>query len=209
MVTSLLLAATIASSCGAPSFVYVRDPTNKAIFKIPFAWTRWDKVDFYRDQHPNVGVVTAQSATKGQWLIGFDASPAARISDFLSPSSSYPTGFAKQRPVDASEQTTLSTNAGLRNVVLPIDQQAQQNPDLLQVDSSTSLKLPPGYRGVRVVFTLRETTGAPPMTISQTAVVDPGVANLYLLVIGCATGCYRHDAAEINQVVDSWTMKGS
>ena len=206
---ALLLGVLVASSCASPSFTYIRDPTNHAIFKIPYSWTRWDKVDFYRDQHPKVGRVAAQQATAGQWLLGFDASPTAKISDLLGVTSSYPSGFVKERPVDTSEQQTLETDAGLRNVVLPIDQQAAQNPDLVHVNSSTSLKLPPGYKGVRVVFTLRESTDSPSMTINQTAVVNPGVSNLYLLVIGCESSCYRQDFASISQVVDSWTMKGS
>jgi len=208
-IVALLLGAVVASSCASPSFTYIRDPTNHAIFKIPYSWTTWDKVDFYRDQHPKVGRVAAQQATTGQWLLGFDASPTAKISDLLSASSRYPSGFVKERPVDTSEQQTLGTDAGLRNVVIPIDQGAAQNPTLLHVNSSSSLSLPPGYKGVRVVFTLRDSTDSPAVTISQTAVVNPGVTNLYLLVIGCGSACYRAHEAAIQQVVDSWNMKGS
>ncbi|HEY1332087.1 MAG TPA: hypothetical protein VGH10_11545 [Actinomycetota bacterium] len=178
------------------------------MFRVPGQWTTFDQTALYRDQFPNSSFESARNATSGSWTVAFDASPTPSIKDLLG-LTAYPTGFAKSRPATAAERTSLKTPAGLRNAVIPIDQQQKSNPDLVHVISSQNLKLSGGYRGVRVVFTIQEDPTAPGLEINQTAIVDPGIQNLYLLVIGCDQTCYANSGPAIQQVVGSWTVKES
>jgi hypothetical protein len=203
------VAVVLAASCAPPSFRYFRDPSGTAIFKLPATWTVYDQVDLYRGQHPRVSYLTAQSATAGQWVIAFDSSSPPAISDLLSPGSSNPSGLARVQPVvDAQQQQQLSTSAGLRNAIIPLDEQIVQNPELLHIRSTQQLPLTGGFRGLRVVFEARPDPTAPYDVFNQTIVVDPAISRIFVLLIGCSAACYfGPHRGLIEEVAGSYTIK--
>jgi hypothetical protein len=203
------VAVVLAVSCVAPSFRYFRDPSGTAIFKLPASWTVYDQIDLYRGQHPTVSYLTAQSATAGQWIVAFDSSSRPAISDLLSPGSSDPSGLSRVQPVvDTQQQQQLSTSAGLRNAIIPLDQQIAQNPRLLHIIDTRQLPLSGGYRGLRVVFEARPDPKAPYDVFNQTIVVDPAITHIFVLLIGCSTTCYFGPYRDlIDEVAGSYTIK--
>jgi hypothetical protein len=207
LVMVALAASLLAAACGSPSAIYLKDPSGKLVFKLPPSWTVFDQMQVYRDQHPGATFQAAQSATAGQWLVGFDGSAAPSIRDLLSPTATKPTGFSKVRPVTSTEQATLATTAGLRNAVFSLDQEQKQSPDLVRIQESHLQRLSGGYRALRITFSIEASASGPAMTFSQVAAVDSGIQHLYLLLIGCADDCYRENRTSINQVLDSWTLK--
>jgi hypothetical protein len=196
-------------ACGAPSTDYVKDPSGTLLLKLPAQWTVFDQTQLYRDQHPDTSFQVAENATTGQWTIGFDGAAKPAVGNLLTLDSSQPSGFVKVRPVQASEQESLDTYAGLRNLIFGLDKQKAQTPDLVQMDSSRILHFPGGYRTLEVTFGLRSAAADPFTRFTQIAAVDSNVQNLYLLVIGCAASCYDQNQHAIDDVLNSWTLKES
>jgi hypothetical protein len=207
----LALAAISAAlvACAAPSTDFVKDPSGTLLLELPAQWTVFDQTQLYRDQHPDTSFQVAETATAGQWTIGFDSASKPTVGNLLTLGSPQPTGFVKVRPVQASEQETLATYAGLRNLIFGLDKQKAQTPDLVQMGSSRILHFPGGYRTLEVTFGLRSTADDPFTRFTQIAAVDSNVQNLYLLVIGCAASCYDQNHHAIDDVLNSWTLKES
>ena len=69
-------------ACGAPSTDYVKDPSGTLLLKLPAQWTVFDQTQLYRDQHPDTSFQVAETATAGQWTIGFDSAPGSSIQNW-------------------------------------------------------------------------------------------------------------------------------
>jgi hypothetical protein len=199
--------ASLASACSRQSADFVKDPSGTLLLKLPNRWTVFDQTQLFHDQHPDTSFQVAETQTAGQWTIGFDSGSPAGMKNLLALDAPQPSGFVKVRPVQASEQETLATYAGLRNFIFSLDKQKSQTPDLVEVDSSKILHFPGGYRTLEVTFGLRGTSDGPFTRFTQIVAVDSSVQNLYLLVIGCAATCYDQNRQTIDDILNSWTLK--
>ncbi|MET0912648.1 MAG: hypothetical protein ABWZ68_05060, partial [Acidimicrobiales bacterium] len=75
----------------------------------------------------------------------------------------------------------------------------------LEMINGYDINLDGGFHGQRIVFELEIESGEV-VTIDQTALVDPETTEVYRLLIKCEAHCYADRRAEIDDIVDSWTI---
>jgi len=64
-----------------------------------------------------------------------------------------------------------------------------------------------GARGVRTVYTI--TIDDVKQTISQTALMSNDRTTMYIFVVRCETSCFKKNTKTINEIVNSFTVRGA
>jgi hypothetical protein len=212
LLCGLLLAAPTA--CGAPEYTYVANSEQRTYVKIPSAWRPVDA----RELDAAFGLDPAMSAAdEGIWHVAYDAAPVPAMDHLVGWTATEPVVFVSVRQIPQSARGQFSLD-GLRDLFFPVSptsrQQVAGNPlaagGLGDFAQFTDQVLTPGtgLRGVHTVFRYRLGDG-PPQMIDQTVYLNDDASTIYMLLVRCTTTCYADRQEEIENVVSSFTVRGT
>jgi hypothetical protein len=196
------------AACGGSGYEYVSNDEVGIFFKVPDDWSVID--------------VDTDDGTLGRpgvpldWVRVVDSSPAPTVSNYRTPVPTDPVGIAVVEPVETVSQRDDLSLEMLRTYALsgyvaetdtPVDPLAlnQEADGPLEMIDGYDINLDGGFHGQRIVFELEIEPGQV-VTIDQTALVDSETTEVYRLLIKCEAHCYADRRAEIDDIVDSWTI---
>lgn len=210
-----VVAAMGLASCGGTGYEYVSNTDEGLFLRVPDGWSVID--------------VDTDDGTLGRpgvpldWVRVMDSAPAPAATNYTTAVPAYPVGITAVEPVETfAQRDGLSLEAlrsyALANYLTPdpndptgagtdplnLDQEADGPVEVVDFDDSVTFE--GGYRGQRIVFDLELDDGQV-VTIDQTAVVDVDTTEVYRLLIKCEAQCYADRRAEIDDIVDSWTIE--
>ncbi|MGH2636833.1 MAG: hypothetical protein ACRDHU_11910 [Actinomycetota bacterium] len=231
ILTSVVVAGLVASSCSGPRNEYVRNTSLRTAFKVPAEWTLFDKATLLGEE-PGPQASTPDPL---RWLVGIDGDPAPDVTHILDPNAldtDYPHGIALVQEFSFDDRDT-SNLMGLRDYLFPVTALIP-DPNSGQVVSYDDRIDRDGVRGVHVVFQFRASalataqasadggatdlqrsllggSGAPLLspdyvTVNQTALVDAETSRVYFIAVLCSAECYNRNRSDIQSIVDSWTV---
>ena len=200
--------AVFLAACGGSGFTYVGTSTDRAYFKVPSDWTKFNKQEILvatgLDQSPD-------SQSKFHFLVGYYSDPSPAIDHVVKPDAQmrYPTVLAYVRKLGFLDHDTYSLEK-IRNEVYPLDQLLQAHQ--AEVLSYRDITLAGGVHGSQIVYNLSggNFTIAPGnlvFRVAQIGLLDPGTDLFYLFVLRCSADCYRANQSLIDEVVNSWIVK--
>jgi hypothetical protein len=196
------------AACGGSGYEYVSNDEAGIFFKVPDDWSVID--------------VDTDDGTLGRpgvpldWVRVVDSSPVPTVTNYRTPVPTDPVGIAVVEPVETASQRDGLSLEMLRTYALsgyvadadaPVDPLVlnQEADGPLEMISGYDINLDGGFHGQRIVFELEIESGEV-VTIDQTALVDPETTEVYRLLIKCEAHCYADRRAEIDDIVDSWTI---
>ncbi|HEY5888495.1 MAG TPA: hypothetical protein VIT24_12245 [Acidimicrobiales bacterium] len=196
------------AACGGSGYEYVSNDEAGIFFKVPDDWSVID--------------VDTDDGTLGRpgvpldWVRVVDSSSAPTVTNYRTPVPADPVGIAVVEPVETASQRDALSLEMLRTYALsgyvaetdaPVDPLAlnQEADGPLEMIDGYDINLDGGFHGQRIVFDLEIEPGQV-VTIDQTALVDPETTEVYRLLIKCEAHCYADRRAEIDDIVDSWTI---
>jgi hypothetical protein len=194
--------AAVAAGCGT-GYNYVKSSSDRTYFKVPDRWTLYDEGAVMERLGGDLSK-QQRSAELGQtWRVAFDAAPKPSLNHLASVGAAYPSGLAVVRRLSFDAADNLST-ASMRNYFFDVDGALQNN--AVDVTQYEELELEGGFRGIHMVARLTRSSGDV-LTIDQTTLVDQGNSKIYALLVSCSSSCYAKNRHEIENVVDSWTVR--
>jgi hypothetical protein len=209
---TVLLAAL--AGCGAPEYTYVANSDRGTYVKIPRTWKPVDpsRLDAAFGLDP---AVSAEQV--GIWHEAYDAAPVPATDHLVGWTATAPVAFVSVREVPAAERGQYSLD-GLRDMFFPVSPTARQqlamNPlaagELTDFALFADEVLTPGdgLRGVHTVFRYR-LGPLPPQMIDQTVYLNDDASTIYMFFVRCTTTCYADRREEIENVVSSFTVRGT
>ena len=198
----LLLAA-----CGESKYRYITSSEAKTYLRVPNDWRVFDE-DEVLGRGSGLSPQTARALRARQWVVAFDSAPKPTLAHIDIPGE-HPAGLARVLVLDDEAKDNVSLKV-LRAQVFdgtdPVEAELTGDPNV-EVLSNEDVTRPGGLRGTHLVVNLRGATGQEYVTTNYLALVDNETRTLYLLFIGCRASCYEQHQAEIEQIVDSWTVR--
>jgi len=208
-----LLIGSVLAGCGAPSYVYASDSTDQAYFKVPASW---------REVSPQF-VAETQDSLLGKSLAGAAGGPFTWSRAYAAASSPASVGLleaANSPVVYATVQNLRDSLRGelsfdvMRDLLFPVTQSARQLAaeegetisGFVLIDNST-ITNKYGMRGINELF--EYDIGGQPDAFDQTVFTNAATTKLYLLLVQCYQACFLAHEAQIETVVNSFTVGGS
>jgi hypothetical protein len=200
--------------CGKPEFTFVANSDEKTYFKVPSGWAKIDerKIDSVVSGLDEGSMAAALHKTR-LWSVAYDAAKQpshVHMTSFVTTEA--PVVYAAVQHLATAEQDVLSLDF-MRNFYLPVTADLRARAErvgypltdfeLLQDEVLTPS---PGLHGVRAVFNYRFPTGVY-HTFDQSVYANNDSSTLYYLLIRCTFTCYRGRKAEIDTVVESFTVR--
>jgi len=201
----VLLVAVIATGCAAPQFTYVSDSGAHTYFKVPYGWHRISDVSL---------AAQFKSLGSGTWDIAYDAAPAPAAAHVFSPKATKPFAFAFVAPLPASASKSLSSDDGLRDVLLPVTTAGR----LAVAQGGTFplthfrllrdmlIKPGQGVHGVSDTFDYTYPGGITD-TFGKVVLTNSDKSQLYVLIVHCISTCYSQNRAQIDTIMSSFTVR--
>jgi hypothetical protein len=196
------------SSCGGNTYTYEGSQADRAYFRVPSDWARFNKQQILVAS----GLEDSPGANAGfSFLVGYDAAPQPDVGNLLATSiPEHPTVTAQVRQLSDQARDMLSLS-GIRNSVYRVDAAVQgDSADVLEYEELT---LEGGVHGLRIVYNISFagnfglSQGNAVLTVNQTSLVDPETRKLYLLIVRCRSDCYTQNQTMIDQIVHSYTVR--
>jgi hypothetical protein len=191
------------TACGGTNYHFVSSTSTQTFVKVPSEWHVFSQSQILA--HLDASDPTPKPRRQAPFFVIFDGDPAPSLNHDPS-SAHYPFGLVRVRHLAPDEQDSYSL-ASLRNEVLNVDQLQQANASAVIAVQPPKLLTHSNLRGTRLEFAVRLPDGSN-FTFDQVGFVDSPTRTVWLLFIGCATNCYRTNAATIHRVADSWIVKG-
>ena len=201
----VLLVAVIATGCAAPQFTYVSDSGANTYFKVPYGWHRISDVSL---------AAQFKSLGTGAWDIAYDAAPAPAAVHVFSPNAKQPFAFALVAPLPAAASKSLSSDDGLRDVLLPVTSAGR----LAVAQGGTFplthfrllrdmlIKPGQGVHGVSDTFDYTYPGGITD-TFGKVVLTNSDKSQLYVLIVHCVATCYSHNRDQIDTIMTSFTVR--
>jgi hypothetical protein len=188
VVALALLASAAGCNVRGSGFQYLRSRSTGTYVKLPATW----HVGAPKDQGGLPFVRVMDANPKGPAVLHL-------VDDV-------PSGFVRVRNLSAAERDAFSFASLRQELNLNIDQASKDG--LLDVLQAQDLSPPGGFRGQRLVFTLRSSDGiSPDVTISQTTIVNAKTTRVHVLVVGCTAVCFHRNQSQIDTIAKSLTVK--
>lgn len=211
-VVALGLTALVLASCGGERYTYAGSSQYKFFFRVPATWETYTTSDIARA----IGTDSLSQFSKVfPFIQGYDASPQASLLHVLDTHKllDHPAAFAWVRNVklnvDPNTHETIGSFTSLKNGLFQLQPDSPNQPAIFTLLSDKEYTLPGGYRADRTSFALFESNGDfPALEGSQVGAFDPGTNYMYFLVIWCSPKCFTQNRSTIDQVINSWTIKG-
>ncbi len=158
--------------------------------------------------HSAAGPPGGALAWSRAYAAAIDPPPSALLTG-----SQTPVVYASVQNISDSLRAALSFN-DMRDMLFPVTsadrQQAAAAGDKLtgfRLAYSSTITAKDGVRGINELFEY-DINGAPD-AFDQTVLTNSATTKLYLLLVQCYQSCFVSHEAQIKQVVDSFTVRGS
>jgi hypothetical protein len=202
---SLLVAlatVSVVSGCAGTGFHYVKRSEDRTYFKVPDSWKLFDESEMLAADK-SLSKRERAAFRENAWEKGFDGSPTPSIHHLDVATNRHPAGRAIVLSLSADAADTLSLQS-LRNLFFDID--GTQGGTAANVLEYRPVTFDGGYRGSRLVAEV--TQNKKTFTVNQIAVVDQATHKVHALVVACTRACYDANETKIEEIVDSYTVKG-
>jgi hypothetical protein len=200
------------SGCLSTGFTYVsrRSPDATILgFKLPSKWATYDTQQVLESTNGPISSAEAKNIANGEWEESFSASPQPTADFFATAEHSrYPVGFAEARQLNAEERDGFNF-ASLRSEILGVDPLGGTSPDPYNVTAYNEFaSSSTGLRGSSLTTNIKLASGAT-ATLSQIVEVDADTNWLFAITVACTAACWGPNSGVINQVMKSWSVKGT
>jgi hypothetical protein len=202
----------VLAACAAPSYTYASDTNDHAFFKVPASWPQVNPAALSGAQGQLGKSLAGPTGGAFSWARAYDAAADPSPTGLLIGSSS-PVVYASVQDLSASLRADLSFD-DMRNLLLPVTAAARQSATAagLQLTgfdlvSSTTITTTDGVRGINELYEY-DVSGLPD-AFDQTVLTNSSTTKLYLLLVQCYQNCFVSHGAQIKEVVDSFTVRGS
>ncbi|MBO0747172.1 MAG: hypothetical protein J2O47_02410, partial [Acidimicrobiaceae bacterium] len=105
------------------------------------------------------------------------------------------------RDLTGQEQSSYSFDS-LGNELIQLDQMTQSGQ--AQVVGNPTVLTHGGYRGIRQEVAI--SVGGKTLLADMEGYVNAGTTKAWALLVGCSASCFNQNHAEINRLVQSWTV---
>ena len=215
------------AACGGSSYRYIKSSDDSAYFKVPTKWTAYNTRDLVlAEAQVNEQLGKPQSVDDMRmnaalnWRMGFDSSPNPSPINVVVAYSDKLVVDVRVRQLLPDERQSVTVDH-LRNLIIPVDQLAQQQaeadqgkPPQLSINKDFEVRVnqeiakPGGYHGLQTIVNVR----APDpdnrvFVFNQIALLDANNTKLYVLSIHCETICYAQNQGTVQKIVDSFTLQ--
>ncbi len=213
--TAAVAALTMAglTGCAAPAYTYAADTSDHAFFKVPASWQPVGAQTLADVQSDLLDKLPAGSAGGAfTWSRAY-AEYADPGGVGLLAGSRIPVVYASVQNLRDSLRAGLSFEA-MQDVLYPVSSDARQ----LAAEEGDKF---PGFKliynhtitasdGVRGINELYEfDVGGEPDAFDQTVLTNGPTTKMYLLLVQCYQSCFVSNEAQIEAIVDSFTVRGS
>ena len=207
-----IAAATIAlvmlSAC-TPSKQYEGSKSDGAFFTVPNGWQKVDGTDLNKVEAKNANQDELDRLSMVTYQAGFTKAKKIDPKDiFLLEPTKDPVLYVRIRDLFPEERNAISLNT-LRNLVLPItdylDGTIPNDRKFELYDDQEINEV--GGRGVSLLYSF-DYNGVNE-TVNQVALMSNDQNKIYVFIIRCSTECYNKNIDEIDEIVNSFTVKGA
>jgi hypothetical protein len=207
-----IAAATIAlvmlSAC-TPSKQYEGSKSDGAFFTVPNGWQKVDGAALNKVEAKNANQDELDRLSMVTYQAGFTKAKKIDPKDiFLLEPTKDPVLYVRIRDLFPEERNAISINT-LRNLVLPItdylDGTIPNDRKFELYDDQEINEV--GGRGVSLLYSF-DYNGVNE-TVNQVALMSNDQNKIYVFIIRCSTECYNKNIDEIDEIVNSFTVKGA
>ena len=207
-----IAAATIAlvmlSAC-TPSKQYEGSKSDGAFFTVPNGWQKVDGTALNKVEAKNANQDELDRLSMVTYQAGFTKAKKIDPKDiFLLEPTKDPVLYVRIRDLFPEERNAISLNT-LRNLVLPItdylDGTIPNDRKFELYDDQEINEV--GGRGVSLLYSF-DYNGVNE-TVNQVALMSNNQNKIYVFIIRCSTECYNKNIDEIDEIVNSFTVKGA
>lgn len=207
-----IAAATIAlamlSAC-TPSKQYEGSKSDGAFFTVPNGWQKVDGTALNKVEAKNANQDELDRLSMVTYQAGFTKAKKIDPKDiFLLEPTKDPVLYVRIRDLFPEERNAISLNT-LRNLVLPItdylDGTIPNDRKFELYDDQEINEV--GGRGVSLLYSF-DYNGVNE-TVNQVALMSNDQNKIYVFIIRCSTECYNKNIDEIDEIVNSFTVKGA
>jgi hypothetical protein len=207
------LTVTCLAGCAAPAYTFAADTHDHAFFKVPSSWQLVNARSLADAQevllsHSAAGALGGKFAWSRAYSAAVDPPPNVLLSGSQSP-----VVYASVQNISDSLRAQLSFDQ-MRDLLFPVTsadrQEAAAAGDKLTGFSlaySNEITTSDGVRGINELF--EYSINGQPDAFDQTVLTNAATTKLYVLLVQCYQSCFLSHEAQIKQVVDSFTVRGS
>jgi hypothetical protein len=210
---AVALTVPCVAGCAAPAYTYAADSADHAYFKVPASWQPVGSQSL-ADAQSALLSRSAAGPPGGRlaWSRAYAAAPDPAATALLSGSLT-PVVYASVQNITDALRAELSFDY-MRDLLFPVTsadrQEAAAAGDKLTGFSlvySNTITTSGGVRGINELFEY-DINGAPD-AFDQTVLTNSATTKLYLLLVQCYQSCFVSHEAQIKQIVNSFTVRGS
>jgi hypothetical protein len=207
------LTVTSLAGCAAPAYTVAADLHDRAYFKVPSSWQLVNSRSLADAQL----VLLSRSAAgppggKFAWSRAYAAAVDPPPSALLSGSQS-PVVYASVQNISDSLRASLSFDY-MRDMLFPVTSAGRQQAAAagnkltgFRLAYSNTITTTRGVRGINELF--EYDINGQLDAFDQTVLTNSATTKLYLLLVQCYQNCFLSNEAQIKQVVESFTVRGS
>jgi len=204
------MVVALLAGCGAPSWTYVTNSTDRTYLKVPTSWKQVDPAEVKNQ----LGVEPAKDSTEGVWIQAYDSDAQPSLNHIIGESAESPAILVTVQPIPEKSRGQISLDT-VRDFIYPVSDTARQTMQLGGQQSGLTgftllgdevLTPGEGIRGVHTVFSYR-VNGGEPQIFDQTGYLNDDASKLYLALARCSAGCFEKRQSEIDGVVTSFTVR--
>lgn len=200
------------TACGAPSYTYASDSHDQAYFKVPASWPQVNPQEVSTVQQALSRSLAGAAGGKFAWSRAYDSAANPAASGLLIGSRT-PVVYASVQDVRSSLRATLSFNQ-MRDLLLPVTSTGRQAAAAqglrlagFNLLASATITTKDGVRGINELF--EYSVGGQLNAFDQTVLTNSETTKLYLLLVQCYQSCFVSHAAQIKDIVNSFTVRGT
>ena len=207
-ITAATLAIVMLSAC-TPSKQYAGNKSDGAFFSVPNGWHKVSMQELNKVEGKSTDQQDIDRLSMVTYQVGFTKSKKITPREvFLLEPTDQPVLYARFRDLFPEERNAISLNT-LRNIILPVTgyvdgSKANDSNFQLFDDQEVTEK---GGKGVNLLYSF-DYNGVNE-TVNQSALYSNDQNKIYLLIIRCSTVCYNKHVDEIDQIVKSFTVRGT
>lgn len=192
--------ALIVDACSHSDVTYVSNRDAGVFLKVPDSWGTFPLLD--GNVNPSAG------EAPGTWRVLFHGGKPPSRSAIEESLPTEPVGYVEVAPTSiVGDAGSIATYTGLRSMLFADDPlEVAKFDDAVEIVQYEEVELDNGYWGSRLTMRYAPTDDND-QTVTQLAFLDGNFERMYLLRVFCTTVCYEEHHAEIDAVIDSWTLR--
>jgi len=197
----------LTAACGESRYRYIANSDTQTFLKVPRQWRVFNENEVLGSDD-SLSPQQADAVRARQWVVAFDASPTPALAHIDIPGT-HPAGLVQVLALNEEQRDAVSLKvlrAQVANGTDPIEAQAGGDPNV-EVLSYEDVTRAGGIHGIHLVVNLRPASGQQFVTTNYLGLVDPATRRLYLLFVGCRASCYEQHKSQIEDIVQSWTVR--